>query len=103
MANAVVLDEGDDLTVAMGIDLTGHTALAVNFTKPDGTAVSKVDADGVTDNSAPTAGAIAYTIESGVLDQDGVWLVSGKLTSASGVFSSPTPAQYVVQRRNQNS
>ena len=103
MANAVVSDYGDAITVAMGIDLTNATALALTFTKPDGTQVIKVDADGVTDNSAPTVGAIAYTIETSVLDQDGVWFVSGKLTTASGIFSSPTPATYTVQRRNQSS
>ncbi len=101
--NAVVSDYGDAITVDMNIDLTGHSALELTFAKPDGTTVSKVDADGVTDNSAPTAKLIAYTIETGLLDQDGDWLVSGKLTTAAGVFSSPTPAVYTVQRRNQSS
>jgi hypothetical protein len=101
--NAVVLDEGDAITVDMNIDLTGHTALTLYISKPDGTVVSKVDADGVTDNGAPTEKKIAYTTETALLDQDGDWLFSGKLTTASGVFSSPVPAVYTVQRRNQSS
>ena len=101
--NAVVLDYGDDITVDMNINLTGHTALAVEFTKPDGTSVTKVDTDGVTDNGAPTLKMLAYTIEQNLLDQDGDWQVSGKLTTATGVFSSPVPDVYTVQRRNQSS
>ena len=101
--HAVVLDNGDAITLDMNIDLTGATALEMTFTKPDGTVVSTVDADGVTDNGAPSAKALAYTVEADLLDQDGNWLVSGKLTTAGGVFSSPTPAVYTVQRRNQSS
>jgi hypothetical protein len=101
--NAVVSDYGDAITVDMNVDLTSHTALALTFTAPDGTVTTKVDADGVTDNSDPTGGLIAYTIETGLLDQDGDWLVSGKLTTSAGVFSSPVPAVYTVTRRNQSS
>ncbi len=101
--NAVLLDEGDDITVDMNIDLTGHTALTLYISKPDGSLVTKVDADGVTDNGAPTLKLMAYTVETTLLDQDGDWLFSGKLTTAAGIFSSPVPAVYTVQRRNQSS
>lgn len=102
MANAVVGDWGDTLPFATGQDLTGWTELYVYITKPDGTLVTKTTVDGVTDNSAPTQQIIYYTIEEGLLNQDGVYRCSSAFETADGFFSAGGYDTYTVVRRNQS-
>jgi len=105
MAGAVVGDYGDNWLITIGYDFTGYSEITVHITKPDGTAVTKVTADGVTDNGDATAGVVKYPIESGLIGatDDGIWLGSVMITDANGIYSGPTPFQYTVRRRNQNS
>lgn len=104
MAGAVVGDYGDSLLITIGYDFTGYTEITVYLTKPDGTSVTKTTANGVTDNGDPTAGVVKYPVESGLITtaDDGVWLGSVMITTASGKFSGPTPFEYTVRRRNQS-
>lgn len=103
MANAVVGDYGDDILIATGQDLTSATNLKVFVTKPDGTVLTKLAADGVAKTATPTDGIIKYEIENGLLDQDGTYLFSGyfEIPGDPGSFSQPTPNEYEVKRRNQ--
>ena len=102
MANAVVGDYGDDITISTGQDLTSAENFKVYITKPDGTVLVKTDANGVDVTATPTDGIITYEIENGVLDIDGTYLFSGYFEiDGDGVFSQATPNEYEVKRRNQ--
>lgn len=100
--NAIVGDWGDVLPFNTGQNLTGATELYVYITKPHGTLVTKTTADGVNDGSAPTAGYIYYTIEEGLLDDDGEYRCSCAYENADGVFSAGEYQIYTVARRNQD-
>jgi len=113
MANAVVGDYGDDITISTGQDLTTAEEFKVFVTKPDGTVLTKTSANGVVVagtimiNGVSTVvtaadGYIIYEIENGVLDIDGTYLFSGYFEiDGDGVFSQATPNEYEVKRRNQ--
>lgn len=72
--------------------MSSYTELTLNFTKPDGTTISKVTADGVTIGSGvtdPDLGVLAaneyveYPIETSFLDQSGIWAVSLTYTNTA--------------------
>jgi hypothetical protein len=104
MADAVVGDKGDVVYSETGQNLTGYNILLFYITKPDGTAVTKNIADGVNIGSSAAAGIMYYTIESGLLDQDGTYKFSAyyELNSGASAFSQAVPGEYVVKRRNQS-
>jgi hypothetical protein len=91
---------GMEILVPTGVDLTTATVLTLHFEKGDnGTVVSKVAADGVTDNAAPTEGKLYYKIEDELLDTAGKWKVVPAMTFGSDTMEGD-PASYfeVVER-----
>ncbi len=102
MANAVVGDFGDLLKLDVGVDLSDKENLRLFITMPDGTVVSKTSADGVTFGT-PTNTHLNYTTESGLCGtQDGTYKLGCYFEQGSvGIYSQPTPSEYVVRRRNQ--
>jgi hypothetical protein len=75
-----------DLLVPTAYDLTGHTALKLHFSKPNGTTVTKVGADGVTNNGSDAIGTLKYTIVSGDLDIEGTYTVVPEVTKSGKVL-----------------
>lgn len=104
MANAVVGDYGDLIKIDTGQDLTGKVNLKVFITKPDGTVLTKLAADGVTFGD-PDTDHMNYRIQSGLLDIDGEYKFSAYFEDNAGAdagfYSQATPTIYDVQRRNQ--
>lgn len=83
------------ILLSTGIDLTGAT-LAIAFKKPGGSTVTKVGADGVTDNAAPTAGQIKYEFEAGVLDEVGAWQAVASVTIGGKAYKNVPAATFTV-------
>lgn len=85
MGALYVGDSGKVLRVNAGFDLSANTELSLTFTKPDGTQVVKLTADGVAiglaDTTDPDLGQlvqneyVTYTIETGLIDSEGLWQV----------------------------
>lgn len=66
------------LLVSTGIDLTSNSGLKLHFKKPGGTTFTRDESsapNAVSDNSAPTAGQLAYTFLAADLDESGTWQV----------------------------
>lgn len=85
---------GKLIRVNCDYDLTSNTQLSLVFTKPGGTSVTKTKADGITAPSTaatdPDTGDIyaaneymEYAVESGLLDEDGIWTVYAKYEDAT--------------------
>ncbi|MEW6314619.1 MAG: hypothetical protein AB1513_11370 [Pseudomonadota bacterium] len=91
MSKAYVGEVGKniDLDAGAGVDLTGYT-LAMEFQKPDGTAMEKVAA-----LKPATTNVVRYTTVAGDLDMAGTWKVQIKATSAAALWFGET-AQFSV-------
>lgn len=101
--DAIVNDYGDEIAMDLGGDITGWTLLTVTIQKPDGTTLTKTSAaDGVTDKSAPTAGFIYYTVQSGVRSTDGEYRYSGTAFLPTKTIASVEYGEDVVGRVNQS-
>lgn len=84
---------GKTIRVDSDFDLTANTELTLVFTKPDGTILTKVKADGVSapgvDVTSPDGELFAaneyfeYDFASGDLDQAGRWFVRGEYDDAT--------------------
>ena len=84
---------GKTIRVDSDFDLTANTELTLVFTKPDGTTLTKVKADGVSapgvDVTSPAGELFAaneyfeYDFASGDLDQAGRWFVRGEYDDAT--------------------
>ena len=74
-----------DVDTDAAADISGYSStIQMIFTKPDGTSVTKTaafDSDG-------SDGVIAYTVESGVFDTAGHWLVRGRVASGSATLTT---------------
>lgn len=90
-------ETGKIFRVAAGFDMSSYTELSIKFIKPDGTIVTKTQTGGevtlgtinVTDPDLGSLLAheyVEYDIESGFLDQSGIW--TGCLTYTN---TTPTP------------
>ncbi len=94
---------GMEILVPTGVeDLDTATVLTLHFEKGDnGTVVSKVAADGVTDNGAPLAGQLYYKIEVGILDTAVKWKVVPAMTFGTDVMEGDPPSYFEVVERFQ--
>ena len=102
MANTYGQDTyGQALVFATGIDLTNQTALALEVKKPSVT-VSEIT-DGVAVTGPAEDGNIAYTVasDSDLWDEDGVVVITPRVTFAAGKHESAAPAEMTVYRLNQ--
>ena len=74
-----------DVDTDAAADISGYAStIQMIFTKPGGTTSTKTaafDTDG-------TDGVIAYTVESGLFDTAGWWLVRGRVASASATLTT---------------
>lgn len=82
-------ETGKIFRVAAGFDMSSYTELALTFTKPSGTVVIKLTADGVTIGAGvtdPTLGVLSaneyvdYEIEAGLLDEASILDTDGTYT-----------------------
>lgn len=98
---------GKIIRVNTNYDLSANTELTLEFTKPDGTTVTKLKADGVSapgvNVTDPDTGDVfeaneymEYDVESGLLDQSGQWYVEAKYNDATPKFFIGEPAQFAV-------
>lgn len=99
---------GKILRVNTNYNLSANTELTLEFTKPDGTVVTKTKTlDGVSapgiDVTDPITGDVflaneymQYSFASGDLDQSGQWYVEAKYTDATPKFFIGAPAQFAV-------
>ena len=102
MANTYGKDTyGQVLVFATDIDLTNNTALALEVKKPSVT-TSEITT-GVAVTGDPLDGNIAYTVTSGadLWDEDGVTVITPRVTFAAGKHESAVPAEMTVYRINQ--
>ena len=83
------------ILLSTGIDLTGAT-LQIDFKKPSGATITKVGADGVSDNGAPAAGQIKYEFEAAVLDEVGQWQAVANVTIGGKAYKNVPAATFTV-------
>lgn len=100
MATAYVGEYGKIFYFAAGFDMSGKTELEILFTKPDGTTVSKLTADGVAvGTGTPTVDGLGvlvanehatYTVESGLFaaGTEGTWSARLTYTDATKILKS---------------
>ncbi len=103
MANFIVDTYGQVLTIATGIDLTGQSALSLEVRKPGGSTQSITTGVGVL--GAATDGNLTYTVTlaADVWDEDGVYMVTPKVTFAAGLHEGGLAATVTIRRENQYS
>ena len=106
-------DIGKLIIVDAEFDMEDNTELRLVFTKPDGTLVEKVKADGVNapsvDFSQTICGVLVeipaytyfqYPTESGFLDQEGLWSVHGEYVDSTPKDFAGTTATFTVLPRD---
>lgn len=77
--NKVFVNQALDINIFFGDDITGQTAIVLNYKKPDNTTGQFV-ASSVDD----TKGQALYQATTGELDQSGTWTFQGVVTLPSG-------------------
>ena len=105
-------DIGRIFAVNANFDLSGNTELRMVFTKPDGTTVEKLKADGVTapaidlticvDGTDQTFLAneyFQYSSEAGLLDLTGAWTIHGEYVDATPKDLSGDVSSFTVLPR----
>ena len=103
MANFIVDTYGQVLTIATGIDLTNQTATVLEVRKPSGS--TQTVTSGVAVLAPATDGNLTYTVASGadLWDEDGVYMVTPKVTFAAGLHEGGLAATVTIRRENQYS
>ena len=104
MANTYNVDTfGQVLTFATGIDLTNQTGLSLEVKKPSGAIQTIVT--GVAVSGSASDGNIAYTVtEAADLwseGEDGVIVITPRVTFSGGKHESATPTEFTIYRLNQ--
>lgn len=111
-ANVRLDDVGRIFAVNANFDLSANTELRVVFTKPDGSVIEKLKADGVTapavDLSICVDGVeqtflaneyFQYPSEAGLLDAVGVWTIHGEYVDATPKDLSGDVSNFTVLPR----
>ncbi|WP_372857641.1 hypothetical protein [Pseudoalteromonas sp.] len=105
-------DIGRIFAIDADFDLSGNTELRVVFTKPDGTIVEKLKADGVTapgvdlticvdgvDQTFLANEYFQYSSEAGLLDLTGSWTIHGEYVDATPKDLSGDVSRFTVLPR----
>lgn len=74
------------------VSLVGATALTMTFQKPDGTVLTVT----ATVSTTGLDGKMYYDSISTTLDQDGKWVVQGKVVFSNGLWHTGTKSFYVA-------
>jgi hypothetical protein len=102
MANTFIVGTyGHVLTFSTGIDLTGNTALKLNWRKPSNT--TGTISSGVTVSGDDSDGVLTYTTTSAdtLTSEDGTLRIVPEVTFSAGKHETADPCEFTIKRSNQ--